>query len=81
MWFVSIFFHILTGMFLVGIAGSAVVVVLSFFDDFTQLFRNETGSEDLTGSTGPGHSGPANNPSAGMGRVAGHPATGAVPQA
>jgi hypothetical protein len=28
-------------LFLVGMAGSAVVVLLSFFDDFTQLFSNE----------------------------------------
>jgi len=30
-------------LFLLGITGSAVVVLFSFFDDFTQLFSNEEG--------------------------------------
>jgi hypothetical protein len=30
-------------LFLVGIAGSAVVVVLAFFGDFKELFSNDEG--------------------------------------
>lgn len=33
--------YFISGVFLLGLAGSTVVVLISFFDDFTQLFSNE----------------------------------------
>jgi hypothetical protein len=33
--------YFISALFLVGMAGSAVVVLFSFFDDFTQLFSKE----------------------------------------
>jgi hypothetical protein len=33
--------RILTAMFFIGMAGSAVVVVLSFVDDFRELFPDK----------------------------------------
>jgi hypothetical protein len=33
--------HLLTVLFFIGLAGSSVVVVLSFFDDLTELFGEE----------------------------------------
>jgi hypothetical protein len=33
--------YIVSAVFLLGMAGSAVVVLISFFDDFTQLFNDE----------------------------------------
>jgi hypothetical protein len=33
--------HVLTALFFVGLAGSAVVVVISFVDDLVELFGEE----------------------------------------
>jgi hypothetical protein len=33
--------YIISAVFCLGMAGSAVVVLFSFFDDFTQLFNDE----------------------------------------
>lgn len=35
--------HFVSTVFLIGIAGSAVVVVLAFFGDFRELFSNDDG--------------------------------------
>jgi hypothetical protein len=37
-----------SAVFLLGMAGSAVVVLFSFFDDFTQLFSNDEIGETHT---------------------------------
>ncbi len=39
--FLAFLMHFLDAMFLIGIAGSAIVVLLSFFDDFGELFRRD----------------------------------------
>jgi len=36
-----VFIRTLTAMFLVGIAGSAVVVLISFIEDFRELFHGD----------------------------------------
>lgn len=33
--------YVVCGIFLLGIAGSAIVVLISFFGDFTELFSDE----------------------------------------
>jgi hypothetical protein len=33
--------HMVSALFFIGLAGSTVVVLFSFFDDFTQLFAKE----------------------------------------
>jgi|BarGraIncu00222A_1022003.scaffolds.fasta_scaffold13206_3 hypothetical protein len=33
--------HMVSAVFFIGLAGSTVVVLFSFFDDFTQLFAKE----------------------------------------
>lgn len=37
----AFFIHVLTWMFLVGLAGSAVVVVISFVEDIQELFSKD----------------------------------------
>ncbi len=40
MWKVAFFFmHVLTVMFVAGLAGSAIVVLISFVEDFKELFH------------------------------------------
>jgi hypothetical protein len=33
--------HLLTAMFLIGLVGSAVVVIISFVEDFRELFSDD----------------------------------------
>ena len=33
--------YIVSGVFLLGMGGSAIVVLISFFSDFTELFSDE----------------------------------------
>jgi hypothetical protein len=33
--------YIVCAVFMLGMAGSAIVVLISFFDDFTELFSDE----------------------------------------
>jgi hypothetical protein len=38
MFMLTFFAHLMVGMFLVGLAGSAIVVVVSFIEDMSELF-------------------------------------------
>jgi hypothetical protein len=40
--------YIVSTVFILGMTGSAIVVLFSFFDDFTQLFSNEEIVDTLT---------------------------------
>ncbi|HZD48625.1 MAG TPA: hypothetical protein VE178_07750 [Silvibacterium sp.] len=40
--------HLLTVLFFIGLAGSAVVVVLSFIEDLGELLGGDEPSHDLT---------------------------------
>ncbi len=37
----TFFIHFLTAVFLIGMVGSAVVVVISFVEDFRELFSHD----------------------------------------
>ena len=39
--FASVFIRLLVGMFFLGLLGAAVVVSISFFEDFKELFGEE----------------------------------------
>ena len=36
--------HFLSAVFLIGLAGSAIVVVISFVEDFAELFSSDDGN-------------------------------------
>lgn len=49
MFLINAFIHLLTGMFLIGLVGSAVVVTMAFVQDFGVLF----GKDDEPAGLGP----------------------------
>lgn len=47
MFLINVFIHLLTGMFLIGLIGSAVVVTMAFVQDFGVLFGKDEEPEGL----------------------------------
>ena len=54
----TVFVDVIVGMFFLGLAGSAVVVLITFFEDFKELFGPDEGPE---APHGPPQSNPARN--------------------
>jgi hypothetical protein len=47
--------HLITAIFLIGLAGSAIVVVLSFIEDSRELFGSDEPSAQPAKSAAPAH--------------------------
>ena len=50
---------VIVALFVIGMAGSAVVIVISFVEDFRELFGPDEGPPEAEAPPGPAHAKPA----------------------
>ena len=47
----TLFIRAMVGLFLLGLGGSAIVVLISFFEDFKELFSKDEPATETHGGT------------------------------